>query len=216
MEAPVELRTVITKNPNITDHESESDPPRRGRPPIAPERLLAAADRLFAGAESPRQVTMDAIAAAAGVGKGTLFRAFGSRDVLLDTLWAQRLGALRARVESDHPQLGVGAAASVRAQAFLAALLDFKLANRHLIRAREMAPQLLQTAHYQWMHGLLKQLLGEASDVTARVADYRAHALLASLHIDLLEALMQQGTTHDELRRQLADFAASVLVRPSK
>ena len=41
---------------------------------------------------------MDAIAAAAGVGKATLFRAFGSRDGLLDALWAMKLSCLRKAV----------------------------------------------------------------------------------------------------------------------
>jgi len=54
--------------------------------------MLKAADTLFAQADGPERVTMDAIAAACSVGKGTLFRAFGSRAGLLD--------ALRASVES--------------------------------------------------------------------------------------------------------------------
>jgi len=37
---------------------------------------------------------------AAGVGKGTLFRAFGRRGGLLDALWATKIAVLRNEVES--------------------------------------------------------------------------------------------------------------------
>ena len=52
---------------------------------------------------------MDAIAAAAGVGKGTLIRAFGSRDGLLEELWTAKLTALREAVEGGEAPLGPGA-----------------------------------------------------------------------------------------------------------
>jgi AcrR family transcriptional regulator len=59
--------------------------------------MLVAADALFAGGDSLQTVSMDDIAAAAGVGKGTLFRAFGSRDGLLDAGYGAHvlLNALR-------------------------------------------------------------------------------------------------------------------------
>ena len=41
-------------------------------------KVLAAAEELFARCD-PANVTMDAVAAEAGVGKGTLFRRFGDR-----------------------------------------------------------------------------------------------------------------------------------------
>jgi hypothetical protein len=39
--------------------------------------VLAAAEELFAAAAAPARLSMDDVATAAGVGKGTLFRAFG-------------------------------------------------------------------------------------------------------------------------------------------
>ncbi len=174
--------------------------------------MLAAADALFAAADQPMSVSMDAIAQAAGVGKGTLFRAFGSRDALLDALWSQRLGVLRTRVEEgSHPQLGPQAAPQVRAQAFMQALLEFKLAHRHLIRAREAAPQLLRSAHYLWMHEVLQTQLHLAAGLSESVAAYRAHALLASIHIDLLEELMAQGFSTQDLQRHLREHVTSMV-----
>jgi AcrR family transcriptional regulator len=79
---------------------------------------------------------MDDIAAAPGIGKGTLFRAFGSRDGLLDALWTGKLAALRHAVEEGEALLGPGAPSHERIVAFLDALFTFKLENRHLIRTR--------------------------------------------------------------------------------
>lgn len=197
---------------NISDFESEIKEMRRGRPPVPPARVLAAADALFADAGSPRTVTMDAIAAAAGVGKGTLFRAFGSRDGLLDALWAAKLAVLREAVEGGEPPLGPGAPSRDRAVAFLDALLTFKLENRHLLRAREVAPRLLQSEHYKWMHGLLRDLIEEAAPgATVDEASYAAHVLLAALHIDLVEELLASGFSIQAIRRAQAAHARAVI-----
>ncbi len=197
---------------NISDHESEIENVRRGRPPVPPALVLAAADALFADTESPRTVTMDAIAAAAGVGKGTLLRAFGSRDGLLDALWAAKLAALREAVEGGEPPLGPSSSSSERAVAFLDALLTFKLENRHLIHAREVAPGLLQSEHYKWMHGLLQNLIEDAAlGATADEAGYAAHALLAALYIDLIEELLANGLSLQAIRRAQAAHARAVI-----
>jgi AcrR family transcriptional regulator len=202
---------VNTSDAIITDPESENKTVRRGRPPVAPTLVLAAADALFAKADSPRTVTMDAIAAAAGVGKGTLFRAFGHRDGLLDALWTAKLASLRKTVEEGEPPLGPGAPPRERAIAFLDALLTFKLENRHLIRAREVAPRLLQSQHYQWMHGLLQGLIEDAAPTAVDGAGYTAHALLAALHIDLVEELLATGLSLQALRRAQAAHAGAVI-----
>jgi AcrR family transcriptional regulator len=198
--------------PIISDHGSETQDARRGRPPVPPALVLAAADALFADADFPGTVTMDAIATEAGVGKGTLFRAFGSRDGLLDALWAAKLAALREAAETGEPPLGPGAPSRERAVAFLDALLTFKLENRHLIRAREIAPRLLQSEHYKWMHGLLRDLIEDtAPGAKPDEAGYAAHALLAALHIDLIEELLASGLSLQATRAAQAAHARAVI-----
>ncbi len=71
--------------------------------------VLAAADALFAGCERPEAVTMADIAEAAGVGKATLFRAFGDRTGLIRALFETRLEPVRAAVEEGEPPLGPAA-----------------------------------------------------------------------------------------------------------
>jgi AcrR family transcriptional regulator len=172
--------------------------------------VLAAADALFADADSPHTVSMDAIAAAAGVGKGTLFRAFGNREGLLDALWLAKLAALRAAVEQGEPPLGPGAPAAERIVAFLDAVLSFKLDNRHLIRAREASAGLRQSEHYRWMYGLLRRLVDEAAPQTED-AGYAAHALLSALHIDLVEELLASGRSPQDIRGAQAAFTRAVI-----
>src|SRR3954453_7917627 len=53
------------------------------------ERVLCTAARLFAE-RGPENVSMDQIAAEAGVGKGTLFRAFGDRAGLAAALLSEQ------------------------------------------------------------------------------------------------------------------------------
>ena len=157
---------------------------------------------------------MDAIAVAAGVGKGTLFRAFGSRDGLLDTLWSAKLAAVRDPVDAGTPPFDVGTPAGERVVAFLDAITCFKLDNRHLIRAREGAMTgLWQSEHYQWMHGVLRALIEAASDGRVRDSAYTAHALLSALHVDLLEQLLATGRSREQLRQAQAAFALAVLDR---
>ena len=101
------------------------------------EAVLAAADTLFARHESPEDVTMADVAAAAGVGKATLFRAFGDRAGLLRALYEARLEPIRDAVEAGPPPLGPAAPPHRRALALLDAVLCFKLDNRRLALALE-------------------------------------------------------------------------------
>lgn len=201
----------------LSDQKSQTGDRRRtGRPPVPPARILAAADALLAETDAPATVTMDDIAAAAGVGKGTLFRAFGSRDGLLDALWAVKLTALREAVEKGKPPLGPGAPPRERIVAFLDALLTFKLDNRHLIGLRERHPAgVRQSANYQWTHGLLQSLIEDtAPDATAGDTSYAAHALLAAIDIHLIEELLATGRSRQAIRKAQAALARAVIDDP--
>lgn len=198
---------------NLSDRESETPAARLGRPPVPPARILAATDALLANTEAPRAVTMDDIAAAAGVGKGTLFRAFGSREGLLDALWTTKLTALREAVEEGQPPLGPGGPSQDRIVAFLDALLTFKLNNRHLIGLRERQPTgIRQSKNYKWTHSLLQTLIEDAAPTTiANDAAYAAHALLAALDVSLIEDLIAAGRTPDDIRRAQSAYAQAVI-----
>ncbi|TVT61167.1 hypothetical protein FNH05_03595 [Amycolatopsis rhizosphaerae] len=92
-------------------------------------------------------------------------------------------------------------------------MLTFKLNNRHLIRAREVASTgALRTERYLWMQDTLRTLIADAMPrATDGDAGYTAHALLAAIHIDLVEELLASGSTSDQIRHSQAAFARAVI-----
>ena len=79
-------------------------------------------------------VTMDAVAAKAGVGKGTVFRRFDSREGLMGALLNASESAWQASVMSGEPPLGPGAEPMERLLAFGRSRLDVVLKHADLIR----------------------------------------------------------------------------------
>ncbi|WP_405578554.1 TetR/AcrR family transcriptional regulator [Streptomyces sp. NBC_01092] len=190
------------------------EPERRARKDAARNRqaVLEAADGLFAGSESPEDLTMADIAAAAGVGKGTVFRAFGDRAGLLRALYADRLEPVREAVEVGPPPLGPTTAPQERVPALLDTLLCFKLDNRRLVLALEESGSTspYQAEHYGLWHGLLRSVLEQIPGLTD--PDFTAHALLAAIRADLVERLAgQDGVSRERLRAQLATYARKVV-----
>ena len=124
--------------------------------------VLAAADELFTTATEPARLSMDDVAAAAGVGKGTLFRAFGSRAGLVQALWQRTYEPLRDAIEGGPPPLGPGTDPRQRIAAVLDAILVVKLDNRHLtlaVEERSGGTSLYEQPQYKLVHQLLSDLL---------------------------------------------------------
>ncbi|MCX4974141.1 TetR/AcrR family transcriptional regulator [Streptomyces sp. NBC_00620] len=176
------------------------------------EAVLVAADALFARCESPESVTMADIAAAAGVGKATLFRGFGDRTGLIHALYETRLAPIRLAAEEGAPPLGPATPPLQRVPALLDAVLCFKLDNRHLALALEGTggDSPYAAEHYERWHGTLRAALEQIPGLDG--SDFTAHALLAATRADLVEHLVgRQGVTREEMRAQLAAFTARVL-----
>lgn len=175
--------------------------------------VLAAADDLFARSASTEDITMADIAAAAGVGKGTLFRAFGDRTGLISALYAARLEPIEKAVGEGPPPLGPATPPLERVSALLDALLCFKLDNRYLALALEAtgSASLYQADHYDRWHSLLRAMLEQVPGLDD--GDFAAHALLAAVRADLVEYLARGRHSREELRAQLADYTARVLGR---
>src|SRR5919106_4825012 len=100
--------------------------PRRERADAARnrERVLAAARRLFAE-RGVANVTMEQIARAAGVGKGTVFHRFGDRAGLALALLDDGERELQEAVLHGRPPLGPGAPARERLLGLVEALPGF-------------------------------------------------------------------------------------------
>lgn len=174
------------------------------------QAILQAAADLYDRAEDATVITMDDFAAAAGVGKGTVFRRFGDRAGLLRAVFDARIAALREAIETGPPPLGPSTPARERVAAVLIAIVDFKINNRQLTRAledteqRSTAPRFYETPNYQWTHDLLSELLAEL--IGADRSRFSAHALLSLTRIDLIEHLIDnEGYSRPRLERLLRD-----------
>ena len=176
--------------------------------------ILEAADDLFAISDSPSEVSMDDIARAAGVGKGTLFRRFGDRRNLIQQVYAVRLAPLREQIESGPPPLGPDTPPRERVSAIIDAIAVVKLDNAHLMLALEEGSGptigLYESADYVAVHGLLRDLV--AGKFGKRRASWIAHSLLANVRADLLGHLVKgEGMSHSNIRSNLREFVAHTL-----
>ena len=170
------------------------DAPRPERADAARNRrrVLDAAAALF-GEHGVDGISMDAVARAAGVGKGTLFRRFGDRQGLLVAL----LDAAERRLQDDllhgPPPLGPGAPAGARLLAFLEAYVALLEARGDIVRASERSSPgaRLRTAAYTGWHLHVTVLLRELRPDADAAA--LAHVLLAPLAADTWLALRREG-----------------------
>lgn len=171
--------------------------------------ILDAAERLLA-ADRPEHVSLDRVAAEAGVGKGTVFRRFGSRTGLFQQLLADRAAAIAEGIEQGPPPLGPGAAPLDRATAFLDALAGLAAANLSLLSAHEQAcaPDKYADPTYTRWHEHLSALAREAAPEAD--APLTAHTLLASFDADLVRAALADGGP-PRLRAHLHRLARALL-----
>ena len=174
--------------------------------------LLDAARRLIAerGADA---VSMDDIAAAAGVGKGTVFRRFGSRAGLMMVLLDEDERASQQAFLFGPPPLGPDAPPLDRLLAFGRDRLRFAHTHHELLSAANRDPH---TGHgspinapYMVLRMHVRMLLASAG--TTGNLDAQTDALLALLDADYVEhqlddagqTLQTLGDAWESLARKL-------------
>jgi AcrR family transcriptional regulator len=175
-------------------------------------RVLAAACRLFAE-HGAINVSMDQVAAAAGVGKGTLFRRFGDRAGLARAILSEHEARLQDQLIRGAPPLGPGAPPRERLLAFGRAYLEFLEAHAETLMAAEYGASFVPrqaSAPYAFYRTHVTLLLREAG---CQSADYLADVLLAPLssatfkyHRELRElSLAELADAYADLVRRLLD-----------
>jgi AcrR family transcriptional regulator len=166
------------------------------------QRLLAAAGEAFAerGADD---VSLEEIARRAGVGIGTLYRHFPTRQALLEAVYREQVDALEVRaaelLESDSP----GAALAE----WLAALVAFSKAKRSLTAAM-LDSQLLLSCK-EVLHGATEALLTRAQQAGAVRSGVQGADVMRLTHAVSLAADMGQDPGQAE--RMLALVLGGVL-----
>lgn len=199
--------------PGVSDatdelHQIASRPPQeRADAARNRERVLAAAARLFAE-QGVDGVTMDAVAQAAGVGKGTVFRRFGDKSGLVAALLDERERELQEAVLSGPPPLGPGGTDAERVLAFLDAYVDYLAEHLELIRLSETAAPgaRYRIGAYRFWHRHLAIHCAAAAD-----PDHFAHSLLAAVGADLNFALREADYSWERLRAGVRDLAERAL-----
>lgn len=162
-------------------------------------RVLGAAERLF-GERGIDGVTMDDVAAAAGVGKGTLYRRFTDKGGLAIALLDERERELQQLILTGPPPLGPGADPADRLAAFVVGYLEFLDRQLDLVLLSQTATvgaRFRTGAHAFWRQHC-RYLLSETG---APEPDLRADLLLAGLAAEQVRHWLRDD------HRNLADLA---------
>jgi AcrR family transcriptional regulator len=174
--------------------------------------ILAATEELLA-THRPRDISIEQVALAAGVGKGTVFHRFGSRMGLMTALMIERAQALTEAVTSGPPPLGPGAPDQERLLAFLDAVIEVVARNKSLLaelafsgagesvatdKGAAAGEGTAKDGHrddhpvYRFWHGHISTLIAaQRPDVDGEMI---AHVLLGALHSEpILACLATDG-----------------------
>jgi AcrR family transcriptional regulator len=189
-------------------------PPGRADAARNREKVLAAARDLFEQ-RGVANVTIDEIARAAGVGKGTVFHRFGDRAGLVMALVDDEERALQERILRGDPPLGPGAPPADRMVALVDALVDLLERYGDLLRDSEAsrAGARYDAGAYAAWHQHATMLIAEARP--GDDAPVLAHLLLAPLAAEHFTHLTEHdGIDLERLRAALRHVVLRVLDEP--
>jgi len=185
-------------------------------------RLLLVTAREIIARQGVGQLTMDGLAERAGLGKGTVFRRFGTRAGIFQALLDDDERDFQGQVLAGPPPLGPGAPAPDRLIAYGRARIEFLIAHREIARAaldgRERIPAGSQTP---MSREHIRFLLGEMS-LGAADLDVLATQLTAALDGPLLlylsSAILSQAASQvsERLGRGWEDLIQRVCRSPSE
>jgi AcrR family transcriptional regulator len=127
-------------------------------------RLLLVTAREMVAEQGAGKLTMDGLAERAGLGKGTVFRRFGTRAGIFQALLDDDERHFQGQVLSGPPPLGPGAPPLDRLVAYGRARIEFLIGHREIARAtldgRQSVPAGSQTpmsrAHIRFLLGQLR------------------------------------------------------------
>ena len=168
-------------------------PRRRGE--VREEAILLATLELLAEVGYDR-MTMDAVAAEAGVGKGTLFRGFGDRSGLVLALLTEQERRLQEDVIRGPAPLGPGAPPVERLIAFGERLFEHYAQHGGLIAAAEKGAIRYRSAPFAFYRLHVQTLVQDAAP--DEDWEYIADALLAAMRVDHIRYLQTVREMSDE------------------
>ncbi|MFJ4655556.1 TetR/AcrR family transcriptional regulator [Nocardia sp. NPDC088792] len=176
-------------------------------------RAILDATRALLAEGGAEAITMDRVAATAGVGKGTVFHRFGNRAGLLHAMIAEPAENLLAAITTGPPPLGPGAPAADRLLAFFDAMATMMADNIELMIAayRSVDPHPRTAEFHATWDEHIRGLLGEVRpDLDVEAV---GRLLFGMLGTDPAHAMVRAGET-DRLRRAVRETVESVLRQP--
>lgn len=190
----------------ISDGDGERSDAARNR-----ARILDAANRLFAE-HGPQNVSMDDVARAAGVGKGTLFRRFGDRAGLARSVLSTNEAAFQETLIRGAPPLGPGALPVERLVAFGRGMLGFVDANCELLIAAETGSPRARflSGPYASYRFFVRSLIAEGAPQLN--PDYTADAILAVLGGEFVGYLrMEREMSIEDVADGFEDYVRALI-----
>ncbi|CAM3498349.1 TetR/AcrR family transcriptional regulator [Kibdelosporangium persicum] len=180
---------------------SGSEPVERADAARNRQKILRAAAKLVA-ARGVESLALDAVAAEAGVGVGTVYRRYPDRGALAQALLDDREREFQQAFISGPPPLGPGAPARERIRAFVHAFVDRLETQGKLLMVAETETPMARftTGAYRLHHSHLAMLIAEAEPDAGVDADFRADALLAPLAAAQYVHQRENGMTVERIK----------------
>jgi AcrR family transcriptional regulator len=156
--------------------------------------------------------SIDAVACAAGVGKGTIFRRFGDRSGLFQALLDEHLRTFQDAFMFGPPPLGPGAPAADRLAAFLDGLLDLFDEQLEVTLALERNRLTAPIGGYVTLSVHVERLISEISP--ALDAAVMAQLLLNAFNPNLVRYLRRHaGVNLDTIKASVRPLIAGLGLR---
>ncbi|WP_330256549.1 TetR/AcrR family transcriptional regulator [Nocardia sp. NBC_00565] len=195
----------------MTDGVS-SDRPRERADAARNRRAILDATATLLAEHGAASITMDRVAAAAGVGKGTIFHRFGNRAGLLRELLGERAFTLMDDISNGPPPLGPGAPPAERLIAYFDAMTRLVIDNVELIIAYNTIPPhpRRDEVHAFWAAHITSMLRAARPDIDAEAV---GSLLLAPLGGELVPQMIREGQG-ERLLAAMRELVESVLRAP--
>ncbi|MEV7547826.1 helix-turn-helix domain-containing protein [Streptomyces sp. NPDC089915] len=166
-------------------------------------KVLSAAAELFATGD-PRSVTMEDIARAAGIGRGTLYRRYPDVTSIAAALLDEHERRVQEELLRGAPPLGPGAPPHERLSAFYAAMVDLLETHGHLVLGAETGGKRFTVGAYGFWRAHVLTLLREAGTPDPEAL---ADGLLAPLAPEVYLEQRARGVTPDRIKTALSRLA---------
>ncbi|MEV6772695.1 helix-turn-helix domain-containing protein [Nocardia sp. NPDC051030] len=193
--------------PLLNDSAMPAAPVERADAARNRAKVLAAAAELFA-TRDPRAITMDDVAKAAGVGRGTLYRRYPDVVSIAVALLDEHERLLQEKLLRGEPPLGPGAPPAQRLAAFYAAMIELLDTHANLVLGAETGGARFRTGAYQFWVVHVRALLTEAG---VPEPNSLADALLAPLAAEVYQHQRERGLTSEQIIAGLTQLAHRVL-----